>query len=134
MARLRRLRVLWRLTCAPPELSNGLATRSALLRNGRFLCRRAPSLTGILPRDRTLRLRLMATCQRSGSILRRRGERAGCKRDRCDHSIKVKKPFHRQLLKLVHPDCWLSERRFDFHSMRVSGEKTALVQIVTSAP
>jgi hypothetical protein len=55
-------------------------------------------------------------------------------RDRCDHSIKVKKPFHRRLLKLVHPDCRLSERRFDFHSMRVSGEKTALVQIVTSAP
>jgi hypothetical protein len=46
----------------------------------------------------------------------------------------VKKPFHRLLLKLVHPDCRLSERRFDFHSMRVSGEKTALVQIVTSAP
>jgi hypothetical protein len=54
--------------------------------------------------------------------------------DRGDHSIKVKKPFHRLLLKLVHPDCRLSERRFDFHSMRVSGEKTALVQIVTSAP
>jgi len=28
----------------------------------------------------------------------------------------------------------LSERRFDFHSMRVSGEETALVQIATSAP
>jgi len=61
-------------------------------------------------------------------------ERAGCAGDRCDHSIKVKKPFHRLLLKLVHPDCRLSERRFDFHSMRVSGEKTALVQTATSAP
>jgi len=61
-------------------------------------------------------------------------ERAGCAGDRCDHSIKVKKPFHRLLLKLVHPDCRLSEWRFDFHSMRVSGEKTAAVQIATSAP
>jgi hypothetical protein len=59
---------------------------------------------------------------------------AGGPRDRCDHSIKVKKPFHRRPLKLVHPDCRLSERRFDFNSMRVSGEKTALVQIATSAP
>jgi hypothetical protein len=55
-------------------------------------------------------------------------------RDRCDHSMQVKKPFHRLLLKLVHPDCRLSDRRFNFHGMRVSGEKTALVQIVTSAP
>ena len=61
-------------------------------------------------------------------------ERAGCAWDRGDHSIKVKNPFHRLLLKLVHPDCRLSDRRFDFHSMRVSGEKTALVQIATSAP
>ena len=58
----------------------------------------------------------------------------GGPRDRCDHSIKVKKPFHRLPLKLVHPDCRLSERRFDFHSMRVSGEKTASVQSSTSAP
>ena len=28
-------------------------------------------------------------------------ERAGCAWDRCEHSIKVKKPFHRLLLKLV---------------------------------
>ena len=35
---------------------------------------------------------------------------------------------------MVHPDGRLSERRFDFHSMGVSGEKTALVQIATSAP
>jgi len=48
-------------------------------------------------------------------------ERAGCGRCR-DHSINLKKPFHRLLLKLVHQDCRLSERRFDFHSMRVSGE------------
>jgi hypothetical protein len=61
-------------------------------------------------------------------------ERAGRAWDRCDHPIKVKKSFHRLLLKLVHPDCRLSERRFDFHSMRVSGEKTALVQTATSAP
>jgi hypothetical protein len=27
-----------------------------------------------------------------------------------DHSINLKKPFHRLLLKLVHPDCRLSER------------------------
>ncbi len=60
-------------------------------------------------------------------------ERAGC-RGRCDHSIKVKKPFRRLLPKLVHPDCRLSERRFDFHSMRVSGEKTALVQIAPPRP
>ena len=39
--------------------------------------------------------------------------------------IKVKKPFHRLLLKLIYQDCRLSERRFDFHNMRVSGEKTA---------
>ena len=32
---------------------------------------------------------------------------------------------------MVHQDCRLSERRFDFHDMRVSGEKTALVQIAT---
>ena len=60
-------------------------------------------------------------------------ERVGCAWDRCDHSIKIKKPF-RLLLKLVHPDCRLSEWRFDFHSTRVSGEKTAAGQIVTSAP
>jgi hypothetical protein len=60
-------------------------------------------------------------------------ERAGCARCR-DHSINLKKPFHRLLLKLVHPDCRLSEWRFDFHSMRVPGEKTAAVQIATSAP
>jgi hypothetical protein len=66
--------------------------------------------------------------------LQRRGRAAGCAWDRCDHSIKVKKPFHRLLLKLAYPDCRLSEWRFDFHSMRVSGEKTAAVQIATSAP
>jgi hypothetical protein len=38
-------------------------------------------------------------------------------------TVQVKKPFHRLLLKLVHPDCWLSEPRFDFHNVRVSGEK-----------
>src|SRR4029453_18037998 len=42
--------------------------------------------------------------------------------------IKVKKPFHRLLLKLIHQDCRLSERRFDFHNMRVSGEKNAWVK------
>jgi hypothetical protein len=56
-------------------------------------------------------------------------ERVGSAEERCDHSIKVKKPFRRLLLESVHPDCRLSELRFDFHSMRVSGEKTALVQI-----
>jgi len=62
-------------------------------------------------------------------------KRAGCARDRCDHSIKLKKPFQRLLLlELVHPDGRLSERRFNLHSMRVPGEKTALVQIATSAP
>jgi hypothetical protein len=55
---------------------------------------------------------------------------SGC----CDHSIKVKKPFRRLLLESVHPDCQLSERRFNTHDLRISGEKTALVQIATSAP
>jgi GcrA cell cycle regulator len=58
----------------------------------------------------------------------------GRPRDRCDHSIKVRKPFHRRLPKLVHSDCRLSQRRFDFHSVRVSGEKTALVQIASPGP
>ena len=71
---------------------------------------------------------LSATHQRNVKV-----EREGCARCR-DHSINLKNPYHRLLLKLVHPDCRLSERRFDFHSMRVSGEKTALVQIATSAP
>ena len=43
-------------------------------------------------------------------------ERAGCAGDRCDHSIKVKKQFHRLLPKQAHPDCRLSVW-FDFHSM-----------------
>src|SRR6266850_8364448 len=61
-------------------------------------------------------------CKRRGRAGRLRGIAAITR-------SKVKKPFHRLLLKLVHPDCRLSERRFNFHSMRVSGEKTALVQI-----
>jgi len=59
---------------------------------------------------------LSATHQRNVKV-----EREGCARCR-DHSINLKNPYHRLLLKLVHPDCRLSERRFDFHSMRVSGE------------
>jgi hypothetical protein len=62
-------------------------------------------------------------------------EPAGCAWDRCDHSIEVKKPFHRLLLKWVHPDCWLSER-FSFCNIANrgallcarSGEKPALAQ------
>ena len=51
-------------------------------------------------------------------------ERAGCAWDRCDHSIEVKKPFHRLLLKLVHPDCRLSER-FSFHN--IANQRSSLV-------
>ena len=37
-------------------------------------------------------------------------------------------------LKLYIQATWLSDWRFDFHSTRVSGDETAWVQIVTSAP
>jgi len=37
------------------------------------------------------------------------------------------------LPKSVHSDGWLSEQRFNFHSVRVSGEKPALVQKAPAA-